>query len=117
MVWMIALSFKLFGPSLVSLRIVSAVCAWLTIAALQTWTRRQFGALTALVTGAVLATTFGFIHVHSGRSAATDAPFTLVLVLTVIVLWAQRTQPAWRVCFGPLLAALADDDESSWSSS
>src|SRR6266699_696481 len=39
-VWLIALSFKAFGSNLVSLRLVSAISAWLTVAVLQGWTRR-----------------------------------------------------------------------------
>ncbi len=34
-VWLIALAFKLFGANLVSLRLVSVVSAWLTVAVLQ----------------------------------------------------------------------------------
>jgi 4-amino-4-deoxy-L-arabinose transferase-like glycosyltransferase len=105
MVWLIALSFKAFGASLVSLRLTSAISAWLTVAVLQEWARRCFGPLVALFASLSLATMFGFAHVHSGRSAATDAPFTLVLVLIVVVLWAGRDQPWRRVWLGPLLAA------------
>ena len=105
LVWMIALSFKAFGAGLVSLRLTSVLSAWLTVAVLQVWARRRFGPLVALLSSLVLATTFGFIHIHSGRSAATDAPFTLVVLLTVVTLWAEGERPGRRVWLGPLFAA------------
>ena len=105
MVWLIALAFKAFGASLVSLRLASVISAWLTVAILQHWTKRCFGSFVALLASLVLATTFGFVYVHSGRSAATDAPFTLVILLTVVTLWAEVDRPGRRIWLGPLLAA------------
>ena len=105
LVWLIALSFKAFGANLVSLRLASVVSAWLTVALTQHWTNRCFGRLPALLAGLTLATTFGFVYVHSGRAAATDALFTLLMVLTVMVTWSQIEHPMRRVWLGPILAA------------
>jgi 4-amino-4-deoxy-L-arabinose transferase-like glycosyltransferase len=105
-VWLIALSFKLFGIGLVSLRLVSAISAWLTVAVLQDWVRRAFGPAIALFAALVLATSFGFVYVHSGRSAETDAFFTLLILLTVVTLWAEQRNPWHRVWLGPLSAAV-----------
>jgi 4-amino-4-deoxy-L-arabinose transferase-like glycosyltransferase len=105
LVWLIALSFKLFGPSLVSLRLVSAASSWLTVAGIQYWAKQCFGGLCSLLAGLMLATMFGFIHVHSGRSASTDALFTLLVTLTVIVAFTQIENPKCQVWLGPLLAA------------
>ena len=104
-VWLIALAFKAFGKSLVSLRLVPVVSAWLTVAVLQGWTRRSFGPPVALLAGLVLATTFGFLYVHAGRSANTDALFTLLILLMVVTLWAARDRPWQSVWLGPLAAA------------
>lgn len=104
-VWLIALSFKAFGLNLVSLRLVSVVSAWLTVAILQGWARRVFGPVVALFASLVLATTFGFVHVHSGRTAETDALFTLLILLTVVALWAEQKQPWHRAWLGPITAA------------
>jgi len=104
-VWLIALSFKAFGPSLVSLRLPAVLSAWLTVALLQFWIRRMLGPLIALLSSLVLATTFGFIYEHSGRSANTDALFTFVVLMTTVALWEARDRP-WRlVWLGPLAAA------------
>ena len=104
-VWLIALTFKVFGKSLIALRLISVVAAWLTVLVLVIWTRRSLGPVTALLAGVVLATSFGFIHIHAGRSANTDALFTLIVLLTVVVLWAEQRARWARVWLGPLLAA------------
>lgn len=105
-VWLIALSFKAFGTNLVSLRLVSALSAWLTVAVLLEWTRRSFGPAIALFAGVVLATSFGFIYVHAGRTADTDALFTLLVLLTVVTLSAEQRRPWIRIWLGPLAAAV-----------
>ena len=105
-VWLITLSFKTFGINLVSLRLVSVVSAWLTIAVLQAWGRRVLGPAVALFASLVLATTFGFVYVHSGRTAETDALFTLLILLTVVALWAEEKEPWHRAWLGPIAAAV-----------
>jgi 4-amino-4-deoxy-L-arabinose transferase-like glycosyltransferase len=105
-VWLIASSFRMFGPDLISLRLPSVIAAWLTILVLVIWVRRAFDPATALLAGVVLSTTFGFLYVHSGRSANTDALFTLFMLLSVVTLWASYERP-WRlVWLGPLLAGV-----------
>jgi 4-amino-4-deoxy-L-arabinose transferase-like glycosyltransferase len=54
----------------------------------------------------VLATSFGFLYVHSGRSANTDAIFTLLVLLTVVAVWASDTRPWHSVWLGPIFAAV-----------
>lgn len=105
-VWLIGLAFDVFGPSLWALRLTSVLAAWLTIVVLQVWVRRCFGSATALTASLVLSMTFGFLYVHAGRSANTDALFTLLTLLTVVTCWASEHR-AWRlVWLGPLTAAL-----------
>lgn len=104
-VWLIALTFKVFGKSLIALRLISAVAAWLTVFVLLVWARRSRGPVVALLAGLVLASSFGFIHIHAGRSANTDALFTLIVLLTVVTLWAEPRSRWARVWLGPLLAA------------
>ena len=105
-IWLIAGAFKAFGINLFSLRVASAAAAWLTVLVLLLWARRAFGAATALFAGLVLSATYGFIYVHSGRSANTDALFTLLMLLVVVALWAARER-SWRLAWlGPILAAV-----------
>jgi 4-amino-4-deoxy-L-arabinose transferase-like glycosyltransferase len=105
-VWLIAVSFKAFGTNLVSLRLVSVISAWLTVAVLQSWARRAFGPAVALFAGLVLATSFGFVYVHSGRTAETDALFALLVLLTAVTLWAEERQPWHRAWLGAIAAAV-----------
>ncbi len=105
-VWLIALSMKAFGPSLTAMRLPSIVAAWLTVAVLLLWATRRFGSQVALLAGAVLATCFGFLHVHSGRSDNPDALMTLFLLLIVVVLDASSERPWRRIWLGPLLSGV-----------
>jgi 4-amino-4-deoxy-L-arabinose transferase-like glycosyltransferase len=105
-VWLIALSFKVFGVGLVALRLPSVLAAWGTIALLVWWVRRRFDEGTAVCSGLVLATMFAFFYDHSGRTANTDAVNTFLVVLAVVVLSGARDRP-WRLAWlGPVLAAV-----------
>jgi 4-amino-4-deoxy-L-arabinose transferase-like glycosyltransferase len=53
--------------------------------------------------GLVLATCYGFLYVHSGRSGNADALFTLLVTLTVVTVWASRDHPWRRVWLGVLV--------------
>jgi len=105
-IWLIALSLKLFGSSLVALRIVSALAAWLTVLVLMRWTRLQFGDRESLLAGLVLSTTYAFIYVHAGRSANPDSLLTLFIVLTIATLSRTRGNPWQRLWLGPLAAGV-----------
>ena len=105
-IWLVGLSLKVFGRNLVALRLVSAASAWLTVLILMIWARRSFGALISLAAGAVLSTNFGFIYVHAGRSANTDALLTLLMLLVVVALSTARVEPSRFLWLGPLLAAV-----------
>jgi 4-amino-4-deoxy-L-arabinose transferase-like glycosyltransferase len=94
-VWLVTLSFWALGPGLVSLRLPAMISAWLTVALLIWWGTRAFGWSRALLAGLVLATCYGFLYVHSGRSGNSDALFTLLVTSTVATLWASREHP-WR---------------------
>jgi 4-amino-4-deoxy-L-arabinose transferase-like glycosyltransferase len=105
-VWLVALSFKTFDPGLVSLRLPSIVAAWCTIALLMWWAGRVYGRATGILAALVLATTYGFLYVHSGRSGNSDALFTLLNLLTVVTLWTSRDHPWRRVWLGAVLGAV-----------
>jgi len=105
-VWLIALSFKAFGIGIVPLRLPAVLSAWLTVALLLWWSRRAFGPAIALVSSLVLATCYGFLFVHSGRTANTEAMFTLFVTLTIVTLWAARSHPWRRAWLGPILAGV-----------
>jgi 4-amino-4-deoxy-L-arabinose transferase-like glycosyltransferase len=105
-VWLIALAFKVLGPSLYALRIWSISATWMTIALFQRWLRQTRGEAIALAASLVLTTTFGFIYEHSGRSGNTDALFTLLVLLTVITLWSSQRRDWYLAWLGPIAAAV-----------
>ena len=105
-VWLIAGSLRVFGRSLVALRVTAVAAAWTTVAVLVLWARRRIGHDAALFAGLVLSTSFGFLHVHSSRSANPDAMMALLLLLIVITLDAAAGRPWRRVWLGPLVAGV-----------
>jgi 4-amino-4-deoxy-L-arabinose transferase-like glycosyltransferase len=102
-VWLVALSFTVFGQGLVSLRLPAMAAAWCTVALLMWWATRLFGRAIGVTAGLVLSTCYGFLYVHSGRSGNADALFTLLITLTVVTLWAARDHPWRRVWLGALV--------------
>ena len=105
-VWLIALSLNAFGASLVAVRVASIVSAWATVLVLLIWGWRRFSPATGLFAALVLSTCFGFLHVHSGRTANPDALLTLLLLLIVITLDAAGRRPWLRIWLGALLAGV-----------
>jgi 4-amino-4-deoxy-L-arabinose transferase-like glycosyltransferase len=105
-VWLIALSLKAFGPSLQAMRLPSILAAWLTIAVLLWWATIRFGPRVALFACIVLATCFGFLHVHSGRTANPDALLAFFLLLIVITLDLSSDRPWRRIWLGPLFGSV-----------
>lgn len=105
-VWLLALSLRTFGVSLVALRLASVLAASLTVLVLLVWAWRRFSPLTGVLSAFVLATCFGFLYVHSGRTANPDALMTLFFLLIVIVLDVSRETPSRRIWLGPLLAGV-----------
>ena len=105
-VWAIAASYRLFGVNLWSLRLPSALAAVATVGVFLFWTQRWFGARVSLLATTVLATSFGYLHIHSARSGNPDALLTLANLLIVVVLSDVSATPARRLWLGPLLSVV-----------
>jgi 4-amino-4-deoxy-L-arabinose transferase-like glycosyltransferase len=84
--WLEAASYKVFGFSTFAMRFPSALCALFTVALWMLLARRHFGPRTALVAGFILATSFGFLAYHTGRSGDFDSPFCFFLSLSLYFL-------------------------------
>ncbi len=104
-VWLIALSFKAFGVSIASLRLPSALAAWLTVLAVLLWCRAAIGDRVAWLAALILSTTYGFLYTHAGRTGNADAPLTLVVTLAFITTWGAVQRPWLAAWIGPLAAA------------
>jgi 4-amino-4-deoxy-L-arabinose transferase-like glycosyltransferase len=103
--WLIATSFEALGVHLVSLRLPSALAAWLTVVVAFVWARSHFGVMTAGLTALVLGSTYPFLYVHAGRTANADAPLALIVTLATVVVWTSGTHRSRGVWLGPLAAA------------
>src|ERR1700720_1277156 len=94
--WLMALSFALFGGSALAMRLPSALCALAAVAVTMGAARRWFDRRLAVLAGAILATTFGFLSNHGARSGDFDAGLTLLLLLVAVQLPGIAESP-WRV--------------------
>lgn len=104
--WLIAASFKTFGVNLRAMRLPASTCAFLTIVTLFMWSWRRWGRHVGVLAAVVLSTTYGFLYVHSGRTANADAPLTLAVTLTAIAVWESRQRPWVSAWLGPLAAVV-----------
>lgn len=102
--WLMALSFSLFGGSALAMRLPSALCALAAVAVTMGAARRWFDRRLAILAGAILATTFGFLSNHGARSGDFDAGLTLILLLVAVQLPGIAESP-WRVVPVALLFA------------
>jgi 4-amino-4-deoxy-L-arabinose transferase-like glycosyltransferase len=85
-IWLIAISFKLFGVNIFSLRLFSALSALVSIILTMLFARRKFGNNISIISGAILTTCFSFIHIHGGRTGDFDSILTLLLIVCVTLL-------------------------------
>ncbi|MHB8881381.1 MAG: ArnT family glycosyltransferase [Thermodesulfovibrionales bacterium] len=104
--WMTAVALKAFGDTNFSLRFFSALLSWLTVILTMLIAGRISGKATALLSGLVLATLYGFVLVHSGRTGDYDAAFTFFAVLTFYLVIRGSDRPLF-FCLAGLPAALA----------
>jgi 4-amino-4-deoxy-L-arabinose transferase-like glycosyltransferase len=102
--WLMALSFSLFGGSALALRLPSALCSLATVAVTMRWAGRWFDRRLAILSGLIVATTFGFLSHHGARSGDFDAGLTLILLLVAVRLPGLGESP-WRVLPVALLFA------------
>jgi 4-amino-4-deoxy-L-arabinose transferase-like glycosyltransferase len=104
--WLIASAFRVWGVDLLPLRLPSVISAWLTVLVVLLWSRQVFGSRVSLLAGLVLSTTYGFLYVHSGRTADAEAPLTLLVTLAAMAAWHSRTNPWSAAWLGPLTAGV-----------
>ena len=101
--WLAALSFKLFGVSTWSARLPGVVCSVLACLALTRLGTALFDARVGLVAGAILSVTPGFVRF--GSSLLLDSPFVLCALLGLYAAaraWERGGRGLWQagVWFG-----------------
>ena len=85
-IWLIAGSFRLFGNNPFALRFPSALAALFSIIFTIYIAKRLYNSLVAILSGCVMATSFWFLFIHSGRTGDFDAQMTLLVILAVVFL-------------------------------
>jgi 4-amino-4-deoxy-L-arabinose transferase-like glycosyltransferase len=104
--WLMALAFRLCGPTLFALRLPSALCALGVVAGTLWLGRRWLGRRESLLAGLIMATAFGFLSNHGARSGDLDAVLTLLLLLGTAEV-ARLGESPWRVVSLGAILALA----------
>jgi len=102
--WLIALSYSLFGRSALAMRLPSALFALGAVAAAMCLCKQTCGRLLSILTGLILATTFGFLSHHGARSGDLDACLTFILLLMAMQLPRLGESPLRVLALGPILA-------------
>ncbi len=104
--WLIAAGYKLFGFTIFSMRFFSALLTLMSVALSMVLSKRHFGEMPSLLTGAILSTCYGFILEHSGRAGDADAALTFFSVLMIFFLDRSERSAVYFYCAG-LSASLA----------
>jgi 4-amino-4-deoxy-L-arabinose transferase-like glycosyltransferase len=94
--WLMALSFRVFGPTPFALRFPSALCALAAVAVAMAISRRWLGRRASLLCGLFLSTAYGFLTNHGARSGDLDAMLTLLLLVAAFEVPRLGKSP-WRV--------------------
>lgn len=101
-----AIFLQIFGDTLHSARLFSALAGVATVAAVYVLARWQFGVVCGAITGVVLATLPS--HVFWSRSALTNVLYTLGLVAALgFVLLAVQTRARWAFALAGLAIGLS----------
>lgn len=104
--WLVAGAFKVLGVHPAAMRLPAALSAWTTVLVVFLWTQRRLGDTVAALTALILSTSYGFLYVHSGRTANTDVHVTLLVTLAFVVATSARAQRWHAVAFGPIAAGV-----------
>jgi 4-amino-4-deoxy-L-arabinose transferase-like glycosyltransferase len=89
--WLISLAYKIFGFNAFALRFFSSLSAFFLILLAVYFARKFFDPTTAILSGFILATSFGVLFDHAGRAGEFDSKLALLVILCVISLYKMKT--------------------------
>jgi 4-amino-4-deoxy-L-arabinose transferase-like glycosyltransferase len=101
--WLIAASYRIFGCSALAMRLPSALFALAVVAATMWFCKRWSNRRQAILSGLILATSFGLLSHHGARSGDLDACLTFTLLLMAIQLPRLGDSPLRVLILGPIL--------------
>ncbi|QLY79089.1 ArnT family glycosyltransferase [Clostridium intestinale] len=82
--WAIIMFFKIFGVSIFSMRLYSAVSMFITICIVGLFMKKRYGRLEALISLVLFAASSPLYLSHMGRSGDADAMFVLFFTLSML---------------------------------
>ncbi|MCL6590030.1 MAG: glycosyltransferase family 39 protein [Firmicutes bacterium] len=103
--WLIALSYKIFGNTAFSLRFPSALASFLTVLLVALIALKLYNRRVAFLSGLILSTSFWFIFQHSGRTGDFDAGMAFLVTFSVFLLIYSESNP-WLFSLSGLSIAL-----------
>lgn len=84
--WTIILGFKLFGMNVFGFRFFSSLTSLIAIIITMRFTYSNFGKISSLISGSVLATSAVYIIHHGARSGDADAIYVLFFTIAMIAM-------------------------------
>ncbi|MCH5256492.1 MAG: glycosyltransferase family 39 protein [Lachnospiraceae bacterium] len=102
--WLIMLSFRIFGINSYSMRLFSAVSMFLLFIVLVLFTASVFGKRAATITGVVFISVTDVFFFHMARSADADAIYILLFTISILCLYKSEKKPFYIIGFGLFLS-------------
>lgn len=103
--WLIVLSYKIFGTNSFALRFPSALSALLCIILSMYMANKMYNKRVAVFSGIILTTALWYLGFHSGRTGDFDSQMALIVALSVFFLFKMKDNPSYIGLVG-LTAAL-----------
>ncbi len=93
--WAIIMFFKIFGVSIFSMRLYSAVSMFITICIVGLFIKKRYGRLESLISLFLFAASSPLYLSHMGRSGDADAMFVLFFTLSMLsMMYIEKTKKA-----------------------
>ena len=102
--WLIEASYYLLGPSVLALRLPSALSDLAVVLLTMLFCKRHVGRRAAILAGLLVATCFGFLSNHGARSGGLDAELALLMTAGLMTVPRLHGSAAMRLAWGALLA-------------
>lgn len=104
--WLISMSYRIFGTNRFALRLPAALCALGTIALLFFVGARRYSFQVGAAAALILSTTYPFLFDHAARNGEYDAPLSLLVTCIVFALELELPQVRYGILLGFISALI-----------
>lgn len=98
--WAIMAGYKLVGFNALGLRLISGICAMLTIIIVAIFVKKNFGNLASLLSMLTLSTSTQFLINHSARTGDADSLFVFLFTAAILSLLLSVKNDKWLYVSG-----------------